>query len=91
MTLPPGAARSSGEKPEVIEITGRFLRISEVADFLGVSKSYVRAMIKEGVLPARRLCLPGRPTERSPLLIHREDLNEMLLRTPLVKPAGDAK
>ena len=81
-SLPPGAARSSGPRaiePEPVD-RSRFLRISEVATTLGVSKSFVRAMIAEGLLPARRLVLPNRPATRAPLLIERADLDRAVER-----------
>jgi hypothetical protein len=92
-SLPPGAARSSG--PRAVEPTpvdrSRFLRVSEAASALGVSKTFVRSMIAEGLLPARRLILPNRPATRAPLLIERADLDRAVERFALVTPRGEAR
>jgi hypothetical protein len=92
--VPPGAARSSTvEKTTVDEIMNdsRFMRVADVARERRLSKSFVRTMVAEGLLPARRLALPGRSNARAPLLIARADVERAFEKFDLVRPVAVVK
>ena len=57
-----------------LKIAPKYLRVSEAAERLSVSKSFIRSLIREGYLVAVRATVPGRAPEKVPLLIAESDL-----------------
>ncbi len=62
-----------------------YVRVKQAAARMKCSKSFVRTLIAEGYLPARRAVLPGRPVLRAPLLIAAEDLEKLIEQFPVVE------
>ena len=58
----------------------KFLRVRDAAERLSVSKSFIRSLIAEGLLPAVRATLPGRSSSKAPLLIDASDLAAIAAR-----------
>jgi excisionase family DNA binding protein len=69
-------------------VSPQFLRVADVAKTLGVSRSFVRSLIAEGLLPAVRATLPGRPTTKAPLLIKPADVEALASTFEPVAPRG---
>lgn len=69
-------------------MTPTFLRVADVARALGVSRSFVRSLIAEGLLPAVRAKVPGRPTTKAPLLIKPADVEALAASFERVTPRG---
>jgi excisionase family DNA binding protein len=57
-----------------LKLAPKYLRVSEAAERLSVSKSFIRSLIAEGYLGAVRATVPGRDTTKAPLLISESEL-----------------
>jgi excisionase family DNA binding protein len=74
-----------------LKLAPKYLRVSEAAERLSVSKSFIRSLIAEGFLPAVRATVAGRDATKAPLLIDERDLADLASKFERVRRSAGTR